>query len=385
MQMKKIYMDHAATTQTSKEVVEAMQPYFLEKFGNASSLHSFGREAKDALENSREIIAKSIGAKPEEIIFTSGGTESDNMAIKEIAFINREKGNHIITSSIEHHAVSHTCEFLEKMGFKVTYLPVDQYGIVNPADVEKAITSKTILVTVMHANNEIGTIEPIAEIGKICKKHKIPFHTDAVQTFGKIPIDVNKMNIDLLSSSAHKLYGPKGVGFLYIRKGTKIGPLIHGGGHEFGLRSGTENIPGIVGFAKATELAVKNMNKESKNEIMLRDKLINEVLKIPNTRLNGHPKERLSGNAHFSFRGIEGESLIMHLDMQGIAASTGSACSTKSLKPSHVLTAIGLDAVTSHGSLRLTLGKDNTENDINHVVKAIKEIVENLRKISPFK
>lgn len=385
IKMKRIYMDHAATTPVAKEVVEAMLPYFSEKFGNASSLHSFGREAKDALERSREIIAKSIGAKSDEIIFTSGGTESDNMAIKEVAFMNREKGNHIITSKIEHHAVLHCCEFLEKMGFKITYLPVDEYGLVNPNDVEKAITPKTVLCTIMHANNEIGTIEPISEIGRICAKNKIYFHTDAVQTFGKVPIDVKKMNIDLMSVSSHKLYGPKGVGFLFVKKGTKIGQLIHGGGHEFDLRSGTENVAGIVGFAKATEIAMKNMPKESKNEIMLRDKLIRDVLKIPNTKLNGHPTQRLPNNANFSFSGIEGEALIMHLDMNGIAASTGSACSTKSLEPSHVLTAIGLPAEKAHGSLRLTLGKDNTESDIDYAVSKVKDIVENLRKISPIK
>ena len=383
--MKRIYMDHAATTRADKEVVEAMLPYFTEIFGNASSLHAFGREAKEALESSREVIAKSIGAKSEEIIFTSGGTESDNMAIKEIAFSNRDRGNHIITSSIEHHAVLHTCEFLEKMGFKVTYLPVDEDGLVNPKDVQKAITNKTILVSIMHANNEIGTIEPIKEIGRICKKHKVYFHTDAVQTFGKIPINVNKMKIDLLSASAHKLYGPKGVGFLFVRKGTRIGSLMHGGGHEYGLRSGTENIPGIVGFAKAIQIAVKNMKNEIKKETNLRNKLIEGLLKIKGSRLNGPPSLRLPGNANFSFSGIEGESLIMHLDMQGIAASTGSACSTKSLKPSHVLTAIGLKPETAHGSLRLTIGKENTEKDIEYALKVVPEIVENLRKISPFK
>ena len=383
--MKRIYMDHAATTRTDKEVVEAMLPCFTEIFGNASSLHAFGRAAKEVLEKSRETIAKSIGARAEEIIFTSGGTESDNMAIKEIAFSNRDKGNHIITSSIEHHAVLHTCEFLEKMGFKVTYLPVDKDGLVNPNDVKKAITNKTILVSIMHANNEIGTIEPIKEIGKICKKHQVYFHTDAVQTFGKIPINVNKMKIDLLSASAHKLYGPKGVGFLFVRKGTHIGSLMHGGGHEYGLRSGTENIPGIAGFAKATQIAVKNMKQEIKKETRLRDDLINNLLKIKGSRLNGHPSLRLPGNANFSFSGIEGESLVIHLDMQGIAASTGSACSTKSLKPSHVLTAIGLKPEMAHGSLRLTIGKENTEKDIEYALRVIPEIVENLRKISPFK
>lgn len=382
--MKRIYMDHAATTPVDKEVVKTMLPYFTELFGNASSLHSFGQEAKDALEESRRIIAKSINAKPEEIIFTSGGTESDNMAIKEIVFSSKNK-NHIITSAIEHHAVLHTCEFLEKQGFKVTYLPVDRYGLVNPADVEKAITSKTALVSIMHANNEIGTIEPIAEIGKICSKYKVYFHTDAVQTFSKVPINVKKMCIDLLSASSHKLYGPKGVGFLYIKKGTKISPLIHGGGHEQGMRSGTENVAGIVGFAKAVQIAIKNMRKEIKEETRLRDKLINGVLKISNTRLNGHPTERLAGNANFSFGGIEGESLVMHLDMKGIAASTGSACSTHSLKPSHVLTAIGLTPMQAHGSLRLTLGRENTEKDINYILRILPDIVKNLRKISPFK
>jgi len=377
-------MDHAATTPVDKEVVKTMLPYFTELFGNASSLHSFGQEAKDALEESRRIIAKSINAKPEEIIFTSGGTESDNMAIKEIVFSSKNK-NHIITSAIEHHAVLHTCEFLEKQGFKVTYLPVDRYGLVNPADVEKAITSKTALVSIMHANNEIGTIEPIAEIGKICSKYKVYFHTDAVQTFSKVPINVKKMCIDLLSASSHKLYGPKGVGFLYIKKGTKISPLIHGGGHEQGMRSGTENVAGIVGFAKAVQIAIKNMRKEIKEETRLRDKLINGVLKISNTRLNGHPTERLAGNANFSFGGIEGESLVMHLDMKGIAASTGSACSTHSLKPSHVLTAIGLTPMQAHGSLRLTLGRENTEKDINYILRILPDIVKNLRKISPFK
>ena len=377
-------MDHAATTPVCEESIKAMLPYFRELFGNASSLHSFGQEAKDALEESRRIIAKSINAKPEEIIFTSGGTESDNMAIKEIAFSSKNK-NHIITSAIEHHAVLHTCEFLEKQGFKVTYLPVDRYGLVNPADVEKAITSKTALVSIMHANNEIGTIEPITEIGKICKRHKVYFHTDAVQTFGKVPINVKKMCIDLLSASSHKLYGPKGVGFLYIKKGTKISPLIHGGGHEQGMRSGTENVAGIVGFAKAVQIAIKNMRKEIKEETRLRDKLISGVLKIPNTRLNGHPTKRLAGNANFSFNGIEGESLVMHLDMKGIAASTGSACSTHSLKPSHVLTAIGLTPMQAHGSLRLTLGRENSEEDINYILRILPDIVKNLRKISPFK
>ena len=376
-------MDHAATTPVDKEVIQTMLPYFDKKFGNASSLHQFGQEAKEALENNRETVAKLINAEPREVIFTSGGTESDNWAIKKIAFTNEDRGNHIITSKIEHHAVLESCEFLEKNGFKVTYLPVDKYGLVNPEDIKKAITKNTILVTIMHANNEIGTIEPIEEIGKICKEKGVYFHTDAVQTVGKIPIDVKKMNVDLLSSSSHKLYGPKGVGFLYIKKGTKLSPMIHGGGHEFCLRSGTENIAGIVGFAKACELAQRDMEKRVKHEKKLADRLIRGVSKIPESWLNGHPEKRLPGNTNFCFKYIEGESLILHLDDKGIAASTGSARSTKSLKPSHVLTAIGLSPVDAHGSLRLTLGKDNTEKEIDYVLDVLPKIVEDLRKISP--
>jgi len=380
----KIYLDHAATTAVDKEVIKAMLPYFDNKFGNASSLHQFGQEAKEALETSRETVAKLINADPREIIFTSGGTESDNWAIKKIAFTNEDKGNHIITSRIEHHAVLESCEFLGKNGFKVTYLPVDRYGRVNPEDVKKAITKSTVLVTIMHANNEIGTIEPIEEIGKICKEKGVYFHTDAVQTVGKVPIDVKKMNVDLLSCSSHKLYGPKGVGFLYVKKGTKIAPMIHGGGHEFCLRSGTENIAGIAGFAKACELAQKNMEKWNSHEKKLRDKLVKGVLeRIPESWLNGHPEKRLEGNANFCFKCIEGESLILHLDDKGVAASTGSACSTKELKPSHVLTAIGLSPVDAHGSLRLTLGKDNTEKEIDYVLDVLPGIVADLRKISP--
>jgi len=376
-------MDHAATTPVAQEVLEAMKPYFTEKYGNASSIHDFGQEAKDALEDSRIKVAKLIGANPDEIIFTSGGTESDNMAIKGTVWASRDK-NHIITSRIEHHAVLHTCEFLEKQGFKVTYLPVDKYGLVKPAQVEKAIKKNTAMVSVMHANNEIGTIEPVAEIGKICRDAGVLFHTDAVQSFGKIPIDVKKMNIDLLSASAHKLYGPKGVGCLYVRKEVNIKPLIHGGEHEFGMRSGTENIAGIVGFAKACEIANKNMARWTEHETKLRDKLIEGCLKIPGSRLNGHPEKRLPNNANFCFSDIEGESMVIHLSMKGIAASTGSACSSKSLKPSHVLTAIGLSPKNAHGSLRLTLGKDNTEHDIDYLLNVLPHIVKNLRRISPF-
>tara|TARA_Y100000310_G_scaffold345138_1_gene462122 strand:- start:8160 stop:9320 length:1161 start_codon:yes stop_codon:yes gene_type:complete len=381
--MKRIYLDHGATTPVDKEVMKAMQPYFTEKYGNVSSLHSFGREAKEAIDKAREHIAKLINAEPKEVIFTSGGTEADNMAIKEIAFNNREKGNHIITSKIEHPAVENTCKFLEKMGFKITYLAVDKEGFVSTEELEKAITKETILVSIMHANNEIGTIQPIEEIGKTCKENNIYFHTDTVQTVGKVPIDVKKMNVDLLSSSAHKLYGPKGVGFLFVREGTKIGSLIHGGNHENGLRAGTENVAGIVGFGKACELAMERMNKGTTHLTNLRDKLIKGVLEIEDCWLNGHPSKRLPGNANFSFKYIEGESLLMYLDEKGIAASTGSACSTKELKPSHVLTAIGLKPEEAHGSLRLTLGKDNTEEDVEYVLKALPEIVEKLRQMSP--
>jgi len=400
---QRIYMDHAATTPVDSEVLKEMQPYFSEKFGNASSLHSFGIEARDALEDARARIARIINANTEEIIFTSGGTEADNMAIKEIAFANRTKTkNHIITTKIEHDAVLESCKLLEnaqkseisgapkskdfeRMGFEITYLDVDKDGLVKPVDVEKAITPKTLLVSIMHANNEIGTIEPISEIGRICREKRVYFHTDAVQTFGKLPIDVKKMNIDLLSASSHKIYGPKGAGFLYIRKGTKIGALMHGGGHEFGLRSGTENVAGIVGMAKAAELASKNMFEENKKLCKLRDYMIKELLKIPGTKLNGHSSLRLANNINISFNKIEGESILLHLDKFGIAASTGSACSSKSLEPSHVLLALGLSHIEAHGSLRLTLGKSNTEKDAEYVLKVLPKIVKDLRKLSPLK
>ncbi len=372
-------MDHAATTPVDAKVLEAMIPFFNAVYGNASSIHSFGQDAKEALDSSREKCAKLINADFEEIVFTSGGTESDNLAIKGVV----RKGNHIITSKIEHHAVLHTCEFLEKHGFEVTYLPVDKYGFVNPRDVEKAIKKNTVMVSIMHANNEIGTIEPIAEIGNICRDKDVLFHTDAVQSFGKIPIDVKKMNIDMLSASAHKLYGPKGVGLLYVRKGVRLTPQIHGGGHEFGLRSSTENVPGIVGFAKAVELAKKNMNRWAEHEKRLSKMLVKGVLKIPDSWLNGHPEKRLPGNTNFCFKHIEGESMVIHLSMKGVAASTGSACSSKSLKPSHVLTSIGLSSKDAHGSLRLTLGKDNTKKEVGYVLKELPSIVENLRRISP--
>ena len=383
--VKKVYMDYAATTPMDVQVLEAMKQYFSKDFGNASSIHSFGQEAKDALENSRNIISGLINANNSEIIFTGSGSEANNLAIKGTAFANKSPRKHIITSAIEHHAVLEPCEWLEKQGIDLTVLPVDKYGLIDPGTVEDATRNDTILVTIMHANNEIGTIEPISEIGKICREKNIYFHTDAVQSFGKIPIDVDRMNIDLLSASAHKLYGPKGVGCLYVRKGIKIESLIHGGEHEFGLRSSTENIPGIVGFSKAVELRKKEMNDEAKKLSKLRDTMIENFLKIENSFLNGPPTIRLPNNVNFSFNSIEGESLIMHLDSQGIAASTGSACSSKSLEPSHVLTAIGQRHEEAHGSLRLTLGKYNTTSDVEYVVEILPNIIEKLRKISPLK
>jgi cysteine desulfurase len=385
MKNKRIYLDHAATTPVDSEVLEVMKPYFSQKFGNASSLHSFGIEAREALEKARKKAAKFIGARPAEIIFTSGGTESDNLAIKGTALANKDKGNHIITSKIEHPAIRNPCNWLEKNGFRVSYLDVDAQGMVNPKDVEKEITKETILVSIMHANNEIGTIEPIAEIGKICKKHRVYFHTDAVQSFGKIPIDVRKMNIDLLSASSHKLYGPKGVGLLYIKQDVKIEPVQHGGGHEQSLRSGTENVVGIIGFTRAIELAEKIMRKEADRQTKLRDKIIKEFSKVDGAKLNGHQTNRLPNNVNFSFKGIEGESLLIRLNEKGIAVSTGSACSSKSLKPSQILTSIGLSDEQAHGSLRITLGKDNKEEDIDYVIKEIKKILNSLRKINPLK
>jgi cysteine desulfurase len=382
--MKRIYLDHAATTPVDKVVLEAMQPYFNIRYGNASSLHSYGMEAKEALEASRATVAKAVNASPEEIIFTSGGTESDNLALQGAAWANREKGKHIITSRIEHHAVLHTCQHLEKTGFEVTYINVDKTGLVDPNDVEKNIRKDTILISIMHANNEIGTIQPIKEIGALARKNGVLFHTDAVQSYCKIPLDVKDMNIDLLSISSHKLHGPKGSGALYLRRGVKLQPLLHGGGHERNLRSGTENIPGIVGLAKATEIAQKDMKPEAERETKMRDRLIKNILTLPDSWLNGHPTQRLPNNVNASFRYIEGESILLMLDEKGIAASTGSACSSKNLTPSHVLIAIGLKPEEAHGSLRLTLGKQNTEEDIDYALEAIPEVVNKLRKMSPF-
>ena len=377
----KVYLDHGATTPTDKEVVKAMMPYLTKDFGNASSLHQFGQKSKEALEYSREIIAKKLNAEPKEIIFTGSGSESDNLAIKGVAYANKDKGNHIITSRIEHPAVLETCKALEKEGFSVTYLNVDKEGFIDLEELKNAITDKTILVSIIHANNEIGVIEPIEEIGNICKEKNILFHTDTVQSFTKVPIDVKKINVDLISLSGHKIHGPKGIGALFIKNGIKIQKIIHGGHQENNKRAGTENIPGIVGFAKAVELAneehIKYMTK-------LRDKLIDGLEKVSNNQLNGpRGDKRLCNNVNFSFHFIEGESALLRLDMKGIAISTGSACSSQSLTPSHVLTAIGLKPEIAHGSLRLTLGRENTEQEIDYVLKVLPKIVKELRDISP--
>ncbi len=385
--MKRIYMDHAATTPVDKEVVDAMLPYFTNFYGNASSLHSFGEEAHYALDESRHNVADVLNAEREEIIFTGGGTESDNIAIKGVAFENKDKRNtkgpHIITSAIEHPAVLEPCKHLEKQGFKVKYVSVDKYGMVKIDELEQSISKDTFLISIMYANNEIGTIEPIEEIGRIASENNIVFHTDAVQAVGKLPIDINKLNVDLLSLSAHKIYGPKGVGALFIKKDVRIVPLVHGGGHERGLRSSTENIPGIVGFGKACELAQKRMVKDTQCIKSLRDRLVREALGIEESYLNGHPEKRLVNNAHFYFAAIEGESLILRLSDKGIAASTGSACSSKKLQPSHVLLAIGLKPEHAHGSLRLSLGRENTIEDIIYVADVLPEVVKYLRKMSP--
>jgi cysteine desulfurase len=385
--MKKVYMDYAATTPVDKEVIKEMNPYFDKYYGNASSIHSFGRRAFEAIENAREQVGKLIAATGEEIIFTSGGTESDNLAIKGVAYLNKKKrdtkGPHIITCAIEHPAVLETCKHLEKQAFNIEYLPVDKFGIIDLKKLEEAISKDTFLITIMFANNEIGTIEPMEEIGKIAKKHNILFHTDAVQAVGKIPIDINKLNIDLLSISSHKIYGPKGVGALYIRKGVKLQTIAHGGGHEKGLRSSTHNTPGIVGLGKACELGKNRLKKDAAHMKILRDGLIKDIIKIEQSYLNGHPVKRLANNAHFCFNAIEGESLNLMLDKEGIAAATGSACSSKKLQASHVLLALGVDPTESHGSLRLSLGRMSTKEDIDYVVDVLPKIVKNLRNMSP--
>lgn len=381
---KMIYLDNAATTRTAPEVVEAMLPYFSEFYGNASTVYEFGQKSKEAISKARETIAKAIGAKENEIYFTGGGSESDNWALKATAEAYKSKGRHIITSKIEHHAILHTCEWLEQNGFEVTYLDVDEFGIVKLEELKKAIRPDTILISIMFANNEIGTIEPVAEIGKIAKEHGILFHTDAVQAFGQVPIQVDEMNIDMLSASAHKLNGPKGIGFLYIRKGVKIRSFLHGGAQERKRRAGTENVPGIVGFGKAVELALASMEERAARERELRDYLMERVLKeIPFTRVNGDRTNRLPNNVNLCFQFVEGESLLIMLDMKGICGSSGSACTSGSLDPSHVLLAIGLPHEIAHGSLRLTLGSDTTREDMDATVEAIKEIVTQLREMSP--
>jgi len=381
--MKRIYMDHSATTPVAPEVLAAMLPYFEEKFGNASSLHRSGREAKEALEDSREKVAALLGARAEEIIFTSGGTESDNLALKGIARKNRKHGKHIITTQIEHPAILETCRALEKEGFEVTYLPVTGEGLVELSTLEASIRQDTILISVMHANNEVGTIQPLEEIGRLAAERDVYLHSDAVQSVGKIPVNVDDLGVDLLSLSAHKLYGPKGVGALYIRKGTKLESIIQGGGHERRLRSGTENISGIVGLARAAELAERDMPREAERLAGLRDRLAELVLgKVKEAWINGTMKKRLPGNLNFGFRYVEGESLLLFLDSKGICVSTGSACSSHKLEPSHVLMSLGLKAEECHGSLRITLGMSNTLDEVEYVAESIVEAVERFRGIS---
>ena len=381
---KLIYLDNAATTKVAPEVVEAMIPYFTENFGNPSSVYSFAAKNKEAITQQREIIADALGAKANEIYFTAGGSESDNWALKATAEAYKAKGNHIITTKIEHHAILHTGEYLEANGCEVTYLDVDENGVVKLEDLKAAIRPETILVSVMFANNEIGTIQPIKEIGQICRENGILFHTDAVQAFGQVPINVDEYNIDMLSASGHKLNGPKGIGFLYIRKGIKIRSFVHGGGQERKRRAGTENVPGIIGLGAAVARAMRTLDERMAKETELRDYLINRITtEIPYVKLNGHPEQRLPNNTNFSFRFIEGESLLIMLDMKGICGSSGSACTSGSLDPSHVLLAIGLPHEIAHGSLRLTLSEETTKEDIDYVVESVKEIVAKLRSMSP--
>lgn len=380
---KIVYMDHAATTYAAPEVVEAMLPYFSEKFGNPSSVYGIGQENKAAVEEARAKVAAAINAEPNEIYFTAGGTESDNWVLKGVAFANIRKGKHIITTAVEHHAILHAAEWLQSQGFEVTYLPVDQYGMVSPADVEKAIRPDTILISVMYANNEVGTIQPIAEIGAIARAHGIYFHTDAVQAVGHVPIDVKAEHIDMLSLSGHKFYGPKGIGVLYIRRGVRIQNLLHGGAQESRHRAGTENVAGIVGLGAAIERAVAAMPEESARLTTMRDHMIRELLKIPASHLNGHPTQRLPNNVNITFEYIEGEGILLLLNMFGICASTGSACNSASLEPSHVLTAMGVPHEIAHGSVRLTLGERNTEEDVSYVLEKLPEVVRKLRSMSP--
>lgn len=381
---KFIYLDYAATTPVRSEVVEAMLPYFTKDFGNPSSLYTLGRSARGAIEEARDRIAAFMEADSREIIFTSGGTESDNFAIKGVAYANEKKGNHIITTPIEHHAVLDPCHFLEKRGYRVTYLSVDEHGMVDPADVEKSITNETVLVSIMHANNEVGTIEPIGEISKITGSKGVYLHTDAVQTFGHIPINVNELGVDLLSVSAHKLYGPKGIGALYVRRGTRMVSYMHGGSQENNRRAGTHNVAGIIGFAKAVEIAEKEMMAEAKRLTELRDYLIRGIFEmVPNARLNGHPTKRLPNNVSFCLVGAEGEAILLSLDMEGISSSSGSACTSGTLDPSHVLLAMGIPAEIAHSSLRLTLGDQTTKEDIDYVLEVLPPTIERLRAMSP--
>lgn len=381
--MKRIYLDNAATTAVHPQVIEKMLPFFTECYGNASSVHFVGRDARKALEESRRRVAAVLNCKPQEVYFTSGGTESDNWALKGTAFANRKKGNHIITSAIEHHAILHTCEWLEKQGFEITYVPVDEFGCVNPADVEKAIKDETILVSVMAANNEIGTLQPIKEIAEICHAHKVLFHTDAVQAIGAVKVDVQEIGCDMLSLSAHKFHGPKGVGVLYIKQGTRIENLLHGGAQERSRRATTENVAGIVGLAEALELATADIEGKAAYLTNLRDQLIDGLTALPYVRLNGHRTQRLPGNVNISVRFIEGEALLLRLDMAGIAGSSGSACTSGSLDPSHVLLAIGLPHEIAHGSLRLSLTETNTQEDVDYVLETLPGIISSLRDMSP--
>ena len=381
--MNRVYMDNAATTPVSPAVLEKMLPYFSECYGNANSIHSTGLDARKALNAARKKVAAALNCNPEEVYFTSGGSESDNWALKGVAFANRKKGNHIITSAIEHHAILHTCEWLEKQGFEITYVPVDADGLVNPADVEAAITDKTILISIMAANNEIGTIEPIEEIAKIAHAHHVLFHTDAVQAIGAIPVDVRAIGCDLLSLSGHKFHGPKGVGALYIKQGTRIDNLMHGGAQERGRRASTENVAGIVGMAEAIELATANIPEKAARISALRDQLIDGLTTLPYVRLNGHRTKRLPGNVNVSVRFIEGESLLLRLDLAGVAASSGSACTSGSLDPSHVLLAIGLPHEIAHGSLRLSLSDTTTQEEVDYVLSVLPGIIEYLRDMSP--
>ena len=382
--MKRMYLDHNATTPLHTDVLETMMPFLTDKYGNASSIHAFGRETRVAIDEAREIVAHSLGATPGEIFFTSGGTESDNLAVKGTAFFNRKRGNHIISSKIEHHAVLHTCQYLEKEGFEVTYVSADNFGMVDPNDVAEAITENTILVTIMHANNEVGTLQPLKEIGAMCKDKGVLFHTDAVQSFGKIPININDLNVDLLSISGHKVYGPKGVGALYVRKGKRIIPLAHGGSHERNRRAGTENVAGIVGLGKAANIAMEVMESEAQTLAELRDTLYNQLnQKIEHLHLNGHPTQRLPGTLNVSFAGIEGESIVLSLDLKGIAVSSGSACTSGALEPSHVLSAMGLSPELAQGSIRFSLGRENTREEVDYVIEVLPEIIQKLRAMSP--